>query len=320
MEPDQLPSEPTTTEDNILSEVFGEDTRQSAEPETTPTETAQPEAQPQQPQQPQFVSGVKPDANGNLVDQSGQVVAQSGRERRMYAQVVNENEQLRSEVERFRTEKEALDNHYKQLGATPQDMQIGVNFAVEWKRDPIGAIRSLLTRAQQSGMDLSSLNVAPQVDQQSLLDGFRELMNPVLSHYQQQERETEATRQATEQWNGLVAETNGNASIHGDDIGALMNADPTLSMREAYLKLALFAQTNGLDMSQPLNPQYEARMQQQAQPQAAAPSVPRNVRAGGSSAPATTVVAGNQSMQDIINAAMAEAQAAHGFSDYENLS
>ena len=180
-----------------------------------------------EPRQPFARAPVKPDKQGNLRDAQGNIVARAGKEARLYTNAHN----ARVETQRVTAERDDLiqrlekavnigqdihrelenykqrDEQVRQFGLEPHEHLDAVQLAAEAKRDPMGTIKKLLTRAAAGGIDLTQLGMQPGgIDAKSLMDMIRgEIaghMKPVQDRAAQeraeQERKAEESRQAAE--------------------------------------------------------------------------------------------------------------------------
>jgi len=138
---------------------------------------------------------VKPDKNGNLVNAQGQIVARAGKEARLYTErhnaqaatqraigerdevvqrlnrAVEIGQELHAENEKLR----ATHDQVRSLGLEPTELLEAAQLAAEAKRDPLGALKKLLTRAAAAGIDLTQLGMPAGggIDPKSMMDLIR---------------------------------------------------------------------------------------------------------------------------------------------------
>lgn len=255
----------------------------NGQPNTQHDRQGQPAADKQQQVTP------RPTDDGDLVDpRTGQVVARSGRERRLYEQqravekavgpVRQELENTKAQLQAFR-EAAALPT---QLGLNPQDVTTAMQFMSHWRRDPVGAAKNMLTELRAAGYNVDEL--ASTVD----AGAIRRMVMDAVAPFQQ---DREATRLQAEQHAAAQREVQ---QLHAEmpwttlqerELSMILQADDSLSLREAAYRLHLWAVQNGYDINQPIADQYNARQAQphgQQAPQQQAPTPqPNMARAPG---------------------------------------
>jgi hypothetical protein len=166
---------------------------------------------------------VRPDKKGNLVDpKTGKIVATAGAARRFYEDLVNSKKQvsaLQNEVRRrdglmsqareaiisLNAKVEAVDklnNLPKQLGLTPQDQAEFMAIAAQFKDNhkALDAIRYLLTKAAQRGIDIKSLGVGsngfdPSVIVNDLTRKIETSLKPIQDRFTQSEQQEQQLNQ-----------------------------------------------------------------------------------------------------------------------------
>ena len=213
-------------------QAFGDDDRDA---DLRPPKPAKDDLQrrPEEPRQPFQNAPVKPDKQGNLRDAQGNIVARAGKEARLYTnahkaraeaqrvtaerddviqrleKAVNIGQDMYRELEAFK----ARDEQVKQFGLEPHEHLDAVQLAAEAKRDPMGTIKKLLTRAAANGIDLTQLGMQPGgVDAKSLMEMIRgEIaghMKPVQDRAAQEKAEAEARAEQARQLADTQAEVN----------------------------------------------------------------------------------------------------------------
>ncbi len=204
------------------------------------------------------------DAKGNLVDpRTGQVIATAGDGRRWYEenrrtsmQLTQSKQQLDNLNVQLSAYKEA-NASIERLGIDPTEHLMAVQLFANYKKDPVGTFKWMLTEAQAAGHNLSSiLGTAGAFDPAAIKQMIASEIAPLR---QSQEREA-AIQQAG---NEAAAEANEfytqhpDAVIHDAVLVQLMERNTNLSPREAYLELKLYAAEKGLDWSRPLHSQVD---------------------------------------------------------------
>lgn len=241
--------------------------------------------------------------------------------------IQEENTRLAAEVEALR----AANTVGTQLGLQPQQQVMAMQLMAEYARNPLGALKYMLTEAAAAGHNINSLFEGGNL---GVLNGevVARLIDQRLAPFTQQREQQEQLQRARQEADREVrdfVERHPNAVQHLDSIYALIQRDETLTLREAYLQLEAWAYKNGYDFSQPLKPQIEARRAGGNNGDPGASSGATRHPAGGNSgvplpngrsamaAPAARVNQGNQQQQtktfneldsrDIVRAAMQEA-------------
>lgn len=158
--------------------------------------------------------GIKPDQKGNLIDQNGRIVAKAGSERRMYVNMSAANQRAESiqrdaanRLQRASAIAQELARRHnetqqklQQLEAVPQQLQLSNSEVMEamqmfaqGKRDPVGLLKSLLTRAATNGIDLTQLGLErgafdPQSFMQQVQSTISQAVQPVVQNQTQQQQ------------------------------------------------------------------------------------------------------------------------------------
>lgn len=167
---------------------------------------------------------VQPDQQGNLVDANGQIVARAGKERKLYQNGFNAG-RARLDYERRRSDElqqrlnkaieiaEAVNRDLEQAknrpdmvreaGLSTDEHMQAIQFAVQAKRDPVNALKQLLTLASTRGIDLTQVGLQPgAIDpksfQDQLLTALRSELNPIREQQQREQQLRDADRQTRE--------------------------------------------------------------------------------------------------------------------------
>ncbi|GMQ92461.1 MAG: hypothetical protein BMS9Abin11_1792 [Gammaproteobacteria bacterium] len=278
----------------------------------TPTET---------PAQSTPTQKVTTDDKGNFIDEAGKIVASAGAERRMYEKLQRSERSTRhfeSETIRLQDEinqNQALNNLPKQYNLNEQEVGLGLHIINQLKTSPVEAGRWILQEVMKSGYNLQQiLGDVEGVPSSSLDMGaisrlIDEKLSPITNNFQQQESVTQTTEENRRNAEQFVA-THDYADLHLDAIVNLMKSNPQMSSERAYFEVRQYAQENGLDFTQPLGQQIEAR--RKADPNAQQSNQPNRVMPDGNSASTTTTqqpveVNADDDWDLIINQSMSEA-------------
>lgn len=275
-------------------------TRQNAKTEQTPSKA------------------VPANKQGDLIDPAtGQVLARAGTERRFYEAartarvrldtVTNENEVLRTQLNAFR-EAAVLP---QQLNLAPNEVSNAMQFMAHWKRDPVAAAKNVLTELRAMGHNLDDLG--GQVDMAALRTMVQDAVAPFRQDRDMQLRQREVAQTVNEEVNAVFAESPW-ATNQQSELQTLLEADSTLSLREAVTRLEIYALRNGYDLDKPLRQQVlDAQNGRRTSAptstrinnaQIAAPSAAANLNTTPRRATAANA---DRSSRDIVREAMAEA-------------
>lgn len=280
IDPQDLPNEPEPRDDG-LSVSHTKQNRQQQQPQ---------QRQPQQRQwNPQQIKTTM-DKKGNILGPDGKIVAFAGREARLY----NSHHQLRGDYHTVQTTAQNVQrdlttrlnkaieigqqavNRVQELGRQPNliteygltESQARESLAIAKQSisDPVGAIKTLLTRATARGIDLTTLGLQPGgFDTKSLMDLIREEVGKAtkpVQDFNQRTQQTDQQRRENEQMvNDAKAEL---TSFLGANPGAenylntfnavLSNPDPQISrmsLGEIWARLQLNLMKKGIDPQAP---------------------------------------------------------------------
>lgn len=205
---------------------------------------------------------------GDLKLQDGTVI-RAGAERRMYErmqqtvqqhhsltqqhqQATQKVAQLEGELQGFRQANQAM----QQLGITPQEAAIGYNFVAEFKKDAVGTVKKLLEHVRSQGHNVEG--IGQTVDMGAIQRMIQQQLQPITSHHQTLQQQQVAEQQAAQEYNNFVTRYP-DARLHEGMLAEMLNRDTNLSLDAAYFQLQLWATRNGLDWTQPLPAQIQAR-------------------------------------------------------------
>ena len=236
----------------------------------TPDTTGQ--QQQQQPQQ-SAPTRTKADKDGNLVDDKGNIVAAAGAERRTYERVqaqqrhIDTLERDLAEANRKADLTQALNGAPQALGLNHEDVQMGLQTMAAFKKDPVTTARWLLQETMRLGYDLKQIignDANGQLNSNTLDLGavrqmINEAINPLVSDRNAQQQEQEAQQNAQREYNRFMA-SHDYANVHEGAIAQLVQTR-RVTPEVAYWQLQAYAASNGLDFTQPLGPQVQARQQ-----------------------------------------------------------
>jgi hypothetical protein len=244
--------------------------------------------------------GLKPlgnnltDAAGNIYDQRGTLLAKAGAERRMFERMSSVQEamqhkdsyiaQLEREVKTFKEQpprESALDQAVKQLKFSEPEVVNGLRFTNLWKTNPLNAVAHVLAEARKLGYNDQQISQAvqsynPATDPAMIQSVVNEAIRPVVDRIEGMNRTNPPQGEdgLRQEITRVFAKYPG-THLHQDALASMMRDSPNLQLEDAVRGLIAFAQKHGLDYTQPLRPQVEARQARQNRP--AQPNMPGRV-------------------------------------------
>ena len=171
------------------------------------------------------IKKVKYDGKGNILSADGKtVVAKAGREARMFTSLHKTRDRLNTVQQRANGEITRLDTNLKKAveigtglaqqlttlreagtahtraGISDHEHQQALELASMWKRSPIDAVKTMLTRAAASGIDLTTLGLQPGgFDTKALLDLVRSELGTATKPIQDRNQAETAAQQVERQ-------------------------------------------------------------------------------------------------------------------------
>lgn len=256
--------------------------------------------------------------NGDLIDPStGAVVARAGNERRFYEaartaqlnmqRIAGEFERVQAELDAFREAASAP----RELGLSATEAANAMQWFAHWKKNPVEAAISVLTELRAMGYEVDGLGGT--VDMGAIKRMVEEAVSPFQQDREAVRFEQEIAQHVDSELNALYT-TMPWARGQQQELINLLDADQTLTLREAALHLQAYALQHGYDLSKPLRAQVLAAQNGGGQQQRASRR-PNNARMP---APSTTgdvpltprrvaSASHERSNRDIVKEAMREA-------------
>jgi len=260
---EQSPNEESTFDQAPSGEV----SRTGGEPEAgSDTQQVQQEVQPDQNSDP-VATGQNND--GDLVNAAGEVVASRGAERRVYersAKIQQENADLTrrmGDMQRSADDSTNFSNQPGKLGLSNDEAGIGMQLMQQLKTDPVAAARQILQTAVSKGYNIQDIIGTAHGQQSPVNMGaieqmISEKLAPITQREdamrQQQEHAAEVERGKQE-----FISRHEYSEIHLDPITSLLQNNPNMSPEQAYFEVKTYAVSHGLDFTQPLQPQVQAK-------------------------------------------------------------
>jgi hypothetical protein len=267
-----------------------------------------------------------PQPDGSLVLQDGKKI-NAGAERRYWDQwqfarqretvAKNELNTAKQNYENLQTKYTALEGSVKALGlADPAEASVALQMYKDLQADPPAFLTKLLAEAKAKGYKIEGL--AGAVDTAAITQILDQKLKP--SETEQREAKAQEIAQQVENEISELLTNYPDALTHEAFIAAVVESEAKqgrqVSLVDAYVSLKQKVLDDGLDWTQPLGPQLQARrqqgqQQQQQQKQDDPPRQPgRHVQVGASEeiSPDKVFAAENEySTDDIVRAAMREA-------------
>ena len=255
----------------------------------------------------------------DIVDpRTGEVIAAAGKERRWY----EESRRAKHEVNELRNKFTLVEtelNAFKQAAILPQKLNLEPNevasamqFMAHFKANPVEAAKKVLAEVQAAGYSIAELG---GTDVAAIKQIVEQSVKPFIQDREAATQQEQYTREAEIEYNNLVAEAPWIVA-QDDDLAKILAKDPSMTLREAALRLENFALREGYDLNRSVEAQYYERQnapktQAQALPaqrpnRAAAPAQSNPVTGTTPVIPRNTSVTANHSTRDIIREAMRE--------------
>lgn len=240
--------------------------------------------------------------DGNIYDSQGAKIASQGGARATFHRIWNVVEPHLRELDSLRqrvTNYENANAVAKQQKLSLDDQGAALQMYAHYKKDPVKTISTLLTLAEQGGMDVSSirqggggLSLADmRAVMEEIVDSRMKPFSFITEDRQAQLAQREAQEAAQTEYTAFIEEFP-DAERHVDAIATVMRKRD-VNVREAYFITRTLAAERGLDWNKPLAEQLAAQQQEQNRnPSGGAGNRSRQVpRMGGRTQSDTTHVA-----------------------------
>lgn len=238
-----------------------------------------------QPQQQQPQGRARADKDGNLLDGQGNIIAKAGPERRAFERVQAQDRHIRGlegEIQKRDAQiaqLQALNDAPQKLGLDAQEVQMGMQAMVSFKKDPVATARWMLQETMRLGYDLPSIIgkdangqiAGGTLDLNAVKSMISDAVSPLVQDREAQQVSQQSHADAQREYDRFMA-NHDHASVHESAIASLVQQDRNTTPEVAYWRLREYAAANGLDFAKPLGPQVQARQQGGQQQQARAPN------------------------------------------------
>lgn len=262
-----MPDPRSETEDDILKDMDFEEDGGEPAPVDQPEQPAAPEASGEGEDKKPAAPAPAHKPSEDLLDAQGQVVAKAGPERRLYErtqQLTRALEGTRAETDELKkqlAEARATNNIVQQHGLSLADADAGLQLVKQFKQRPIDVARHILQETMKLGHSLNDIigqGGGPQsLDMRAMTQLLDERLGPLQRREDEAQKQREIEERAQREYTQFLVQHE-HADLHEPVIVALMQRE-NLAPSAAYYKMQAWAYQNGLDFSQPLGPQIQAR-------------------------------------------------------------
>lgn len=229
------------------------------------------------------------DTKGNIVDAQGRVIAASGAAARLWSKaerLQSSNENLTRQVIAVREQQKQYAGLLQQaqeiatlpqrLGLSKEEYNEGITLLSNFKKQPLEVAKEVVARAMAMGYNATDIlgnSASDAIEMRSLAKMIQEIQAPQREARQREETQRQAATVAERNYVDFISKYP-DAPVHQDSIAYLMT-ERGMPAQDAYFAVKQFALDNGLDFSQPLKPQMEAREAAARNQRRSVPSAPR---------------------------------------------
>lgn len=207
------------------------------------------------------------DNKGDIYDANGSLVARQGAQRmifhRLYPTIEAQSRELgslRSRIQNF----EEANVLAKKEGLSIDEHGAALQMFVQWKKDPVKMMNTLLTIAEQNGKDVSSIRAGGGLSAADIRTAVQEIVSEQIKpfsflteQYQQQQEQQQFHEAVATEYASFIEEFP-DAKVHEESIANVMR-DHNVPAREAYFMVRTFAAERGLNWKEPLAQQLTQR-------------------------------------------------------------
>ena len=253
----------------------------------------------------------------DLVDANGNVVAKAGAERRIY----EENQRMKQEMANFnnnvlpqiRQQYQEMENELAQYKGvveglhaqdlSPQDIQSGLDFVRNWRKNPKDVVKFLLTSLQSSGIDIDIDGMYATSQAAAIKQMIDEKFAPFMKEREEAERIAKEEAEVEQNYNSFITQYP-DSVVHDKALAFMIRKDPSLTPEVAYLRLKNYYLRNNLDFSKSLE---VLAQEKQTTPNTGMPQTPNVSENVATRNRQQRVASVGTSINDIIKGAMTEA-------------
>lgn len=219
-----------------------------------------------------FTEKPKKGPRGELLDAKGNVIAGTRREKQLafnlnraqYAANLANREvrRLQEQVRSFSGVAQAI----RQSNLSPQLVQEAIALRARAEAQPIETVREIVAKVLASGVTMEQIfgnDAVPAINARIVTNELDRRLGPLERREQQAARAQRIEQQAGEQLEDFLYQHE-HAAVHGVEISRLVE-DNGLTPEKAYYEIRSWAERRGLDFSQPLGPQLQAKARARGQ-------------------------------------------------------
>jgi hypothetical protein len=258
----------------------------------------------------------------DLVDPvTGRIVAKGGIERRVFEEGQRHSRENQTLRQQLQVATQQLQGHSEvsrvatELALPAESQVVAMRVMADFMRDPVKTLEMLVAEVKSKGYQIPFLEqgVTPGMDLNAIQRMIDAKMAPITQRAQLEQQQQQERANAQRILDGFLS-THPEAEVNLGTLAQMMQAQPGLSIHDAYVKMATWSVSNGLDHTQPLEAQIQA-LQNNPQPtQQQQPPIPQRPLPNGRSAQgngtqgvdATRQFNENTSWSDIIRHSMEE--------------
>lgn len=205
----------------------------------------------------------------DLVDpQTGRVVAKGGIERHVFEEGqrhARENVAIKGQLQQLQGFVQSVGEVTREaarLNIKPEDQMIAMRVMSDFLRDPVKTVQYLVEEVKAKGYPIPFLEqgISPGMDMAAIGRMIDTKMAPLTQQQRAQQERAQVEQRATAELNTFLG-NNPDANENLDVLAEMMQAQPSLTVQDAYTKMIRWAHVNDLDWTQPLKPQIDARRQ-----------------------------------------------------------
>jgi len=206
----------------------------------------------------------------DLVDPiTGRRVASGGVERRIFEEGqrhARENQQLKQQLQNASNQLNGINEVTQEavrLGLTPESQLVAVRVMADFLRDPVRTLEYMVQEVKAKGYQIPFLaqGVSPGMDMAAIGRMIDQKMMPITQQRQIEAQQQRVRNEAKQELDTFLA-SHEDAQQNLDVIAEMLQAQPGLTLPDAYIQMMRWSIMNGLDPRQSLKQQI-ARLQQQ---------------------------------------------------------
>lgn len=202
----------------------------------------------------------------DLVDpRTGRTVARGGIERHVFEEGqrhARENATLKSQLQTLQQhvgQSSEVSRVATELQLSPENQVVALRVMGDFLRDPVKTLQDLVSEVKSKGYQLPFMTegVSQGMDLNAIQRMIDAKMAPITQAQQRQQQQDAERARVGQQLDAFLV-TNPEANANLGTIAQMMQAQPNLTLHDAYTQMIKWCYAHGLDYSQPLQPQVDA--------------------------------------------------------------